>query len=95
MVEAVRFTSDRLGNTPAVARKSYVHPAILEAYLEGSIAGALLEAAEEQVEPPSAPDPREEAEVVALLRKRLRADARKATERSRRAKNRAADANAG
>jgi DNA topoisomerase I len=95
VVEAVRFTSDRLGNTPAVARKSYVHPAILEAYLEGSIAGALLEAAEEQVEPPSAPDPREEAEVVALLRKRLRADARKATGRSRRAKKRAADANAG
>ncbi|MEO8437068.1 MAG: DNA topoisomerase IB [Chloroflexota bacterium] len=76
VVEAVRFTSDRLGNTPAVARRSYVHPAILEAYLEGSIGGALLEAAEEQTEPPSTPDPREEAEVVALLRKRVKAAAR-------------------
>ena len=73
VVEAVRLTSDRLGNTPAVARRSYVHPAILEAYLDGSIGGALLEAAEEQAEPPSAPDPAEEAQVVALLRKRLRA----------------------
>lgn len=82
VVEAVRFTSDRLGNTPAVARKSYVHPAILEAYLEGSIGGALLEAAEEQVEPPSAPNPREEAEVVALLRKRLRTDSRTASRRT-------------
>ena len=72
VVEAVRLTSDRLGNTPAVARKSYVHPAILEAYLDGSIGGALLEAAEEQSEPPSSPDPAEEAQVVALLRKRLR-----------------------
>ncbi len=71
VVEAVRFTSDRLGNTPAVARKSYVHPAILEAYMDGSIGGALLEAAEDQVDPPSAPDPREERQVVALLRKRL------------------------
>ncbi|MEP6638346.1 MAG: DNA topoisomerase IB [Chloroflexota bacterium] len=73
VVEAVRFTSDRLGNTPAVARRSYVHPAILEAYLDGSIGSALLEAAEEQTAPPSAPDPHEEAEVVALLRKRVRA----------------------
>jgi len=76
VVEAVRFTSDRLGNTPAVARRSYVHPAILEAYMEGSIGGALLEAAEEQTDPPSAPDPREERKVVALLRKRV-ADGRK------------------
>jgi DNA topoisomerase-1 len=72
VVEAVRLTSDRLGNTPAVARRSYVHPAILEAYLDGSIGGALLEAAEEQSKPPSSPDPAEEAQVVALLRKRLR-----------------------
>jgi DNA topoisomerase-1 len=71
VVEAVRFTSDRLGNTPAVARRSYVHPAILEAYMDGSIGGALLEAAEDQTVPPSAPDPREERQVVALLRKRI------------------------
>jgi DNA topoisomerase I len=76
VVEAVRFTSDRLGNTPAVARRSYVHPAILESYMEGSIGGALLEAAEDQTDPPSVPDPREEREVVALLRKRV-ADERK------------------
>jgi DNA topoisomerase I len=71
VVEAVRFTSDHLGNTPAVARRSYVHPAILEAYMDGSIGGALLEAAEDQVAPPSVPDPREERQVVALLKKRL------------------------
>ena len=37
--------------------RSYVHPAILEAYLDGTIGGALLEAAEEQRDPPSAADP--------------------------------------
>ena len=72
VVEAVRLTADRLGNTPAVARRSYVHPAILEAYLDGAIAGALLEAAEEQVDPPTAPDRAEEAAVVALLKQRMR-----------------------
>ncbi|HEV7603403.1 MAG TPA: hypothetical protein VGO15_00425, partial [Candidatus Limnocylindrales bacterium] len=69
VVEAVRFTSDRLGNTPAVARRSYVHPAVLEAYLEGTLGSALLEAAEEQMDPPAIADPAEEAEVVALLRR--------------------------
>jgi DNA topoisomerase-1 len=83
VVEAVRFTSDRLGNTPAVARRSYVHPAILEAYMDGSIGGALLEAAEDQTVPPSAPDPREERQVVALLRKRIAAE-----EKGRRARKR-------
>ncbi len=74
VVEAVRLTSDRLGNTPAVARRSYVHPAILEAYMDGSIGGALLEAAEEQADPPPKPDLREERQVVALLRKRIAND---------------------
>ena len=59
-----------------MARRSYVHPAILEAYMDGSIGGALLEAAEDQADPPSVPDEGEERQVVALLRKRV-ADDRK------------------
>jgi DNA topoisomerase-1 len=74
VVEAVRLTSDRLGNTPAVARRSYVHPAILEAYMDGSIGGALLEAAEDQTAPPPTPDLGEERQVVALLRARITND---------------------
>jgi len=84
VIEAVRSTSDRLGNTPAVARRSYVHPAVLEAYLEGSLGSALLEAAEEQSDPPTTADPREEAAVVALLRKRLANDRRAAVSKARR-----------
>lgn len=75
VVEAIRQTADRLGNSPAVARGSYVHPAVLEAYLEGSIRGALVEAAEEQSTPPTSATPAEEAAVRALLRQRLEDDA--------------------
>ncbi len=75
VVEAIRQTADRLGNTPAVARGSYVHPAVLEAYLAGSIRGALVEAAEEQETPPTSATPSEEAAVRALLRQRLEDDA--------------------
>jgi DNA topoisomerase I len=40
VASAIQATAERLGNTPTVARESYVHPAILESYLEeGEAAG--------------------------------------------------------
>jgi len=80
VVEAIRQTSERLGNTPPVARKSYVHPAVLQAYLDGGIAEALVEAAEEQAAPPAEPSADEEAGVVDLLRQRLDMDAERTAE---------------
>ena len=35
VVQAVRFVAERLGNTVAVCRKCYIHPAILETHLRG------------------------------------------------------------
>jgi DNA topoisomerase-1 len=84
VVAAIRVTAGRLGNTPAVARKSYVHPAVLEAYMDGRVGGALVEAAEEQSEPPHEATPEEEDAVVDLLHQRLDADAKRATDRRRR-----------
>jgi DNA topoisomerase-1 len=75
VVEAVRQTADRLGNTPAVARGSYVHPAVLEAYMDGTLGSALVEVAEEQVEPPQEADEAEERAVADLLRQRGAASA--------------------
>jgi DNA topoisomerase I len=34
---AVEAVSGLLGNTPAICRKSYIHPAIVEAYVDGSL----------------------------------------------------------
>ncbi|MBC7927480.1 MAG: DNA topoisomerase IB [Bryobacteraceae bacterium] len=36
-VEAIKAVSQKLGNRPATCRKYYVHPAILEAYSDGSL----------------------------------------------------------
>lgn len=41
VVAAVKATAQSLGNTPAVCRKSYIHPAIIEAYLDGSLISKL------------------------------------------------------
>jgi DNA topoisomerase-1 len=83
LAEAIRVTADNLGNTAAVARKAYVHPAVVDAYLDGRIRSALVEAAEESEQPPGATDPDEERAVVALLRARLREDADRGKTRSR------------
>lgn len=88
VVEAVRITAGRLGNTPAVARQSYVHPAVLEAYLDGSIPNALLEAAGDAAELPAIADPTEEAAVIELLRQRLDLDARRSKSRGARTRRR-------
>lgn len=35
--EAIKATSQELGNTPAVCRRSYVHPAVINGYLAGQL----------------------------------------------------------
>lgn len=37
LVAAIKATAQSLGNTPAVCRKSYIHPAVIEACLDGSL----------------------------------------------------------
>ena len=37
VVQAVKSVADRLGNTPAVCRKCYVHPAVIDSYMGGEI----------------------------------------------------------
>ena len=41
IVEAVRLTAKRLGNRPAACRKYYIHPAILESYVEQTMFEAM------------------------------------------------------
>jgi DNA topoisomerase-1 len=41
VARAMAAVAERLGNTPAICRQSYVHPAVIGAYLEGTLAGRL------------------------------------------------------
>ncbi len=43
-IEAIRQVAGKLGNRPATCRKYYVHPAILEAYADGTLFDALTAA---------------------------------------------------
>ncbi|RYX83774.1 DNA topoisomerase IB [bacterium] len=71
IVEAVKAVATRLGNTPAVCRKSYIHPAIFEAYLDGSMLDSLKQSVEQQLEGNLKDLKPEEAAVLGLLRGRL------------------------
>jgi len=83
VVAAIRRTAEDLGNTPAVARSAYVHPAVVNAYLDGELRSALVEAAEEGEVAPGQTSPDEERAVVSLLRARLREDAERSRSRRR------------
>jgi DNA topoisomerase I len=41
VVVAIDAVAGRLGHTRAICRRSYVHPAVIETYLDGSLASAL------------------------------------------------------
>jgi DNA topoisomerase-1 len=71
-VAAVEAVAERLGNTAAIARKSYVHPAVVEAYLDGTLAAGM--GAPEGSDPHFRRLRREERAVVAFLRAQLVAE---------------------
>jgi DNA topoisomerase-1 len=43
VAEAVEEVAEQLGNTPAVCRKCYIHPAVVEMFLDGTIVKAFKE----------------------------------------------------
>jgi DNA topoisomerase I len=75
VVRAVEEVAEWLGNTPAVSRRSYVHPAVIDAYLDGDVVRAARESADTKLRDLESLEP-EEAAVLALLRQRLREEER-------------------
>lgn len=71
LVRAVEQVAERLGNTPPVCKKCYIHPVILEAFLDGTLGPALGKTAA-RVRPRSDRLHPEEAAVIALLQQRLK-----------------------
>jgi DNA topoisomerase I len=67
--EAIALAAERLGNTPAICRKCYVHPAILDAYVAGHVVPRVAGAAARSGTRLSA----DERAVLAFLRQQLSA----------------------
>jgi DNA topoisomerase-1 len=76
VVRAVERVAEWLGNTPAVSRRSYIHPAVIDAYLEGDVVRAARQTADRKLRDDLEQMTSQEATVLALLRQRLRDDER-------------------
>ena len=76
IVEAIESVAAQLGNTPAVCRACYVHPEVLEAYLDGTMVEALSEQARGVGRGAHALRP-EEAAVLGMLQARLAREQRR------------------
>lgn len=68
---AIEKVSARLGNTPTICRKCYVHPDVLNAYMDGNLLRELKSKAESELRGSMETLKPEEAAVLALLRGRL------------------------
>ena len=75
VVSAVETVAKRLGNTKAVCRKCYIHPAILESYMDGSMVKILVDRARRESRKASDLS-QAEAAVLGFLQRRLARDTR-------------------
>jgi DNA topoisomerase I len=72
---AIEKVSARLGNTPTICRKCYVHPEVLNSYMDGNLVLELKSKAESELRSGLDSLKPEEAAVLALLRGRLAKEA--------------------
>jgi DNA topoisomerase-1 len=69
--DAIAAVSKILGNTPAICRKCYVHPVVLETYLDGNMIEGLKQKTEEVLSENLEDLRAEEAAVMSFLQARL------------------------
>lgn len=69
--QAIERVAARLGNTPTICRKCYVHPDIIDSYLDGNLAAQIKAEVEAHLRDDMSGLEPEEAAVLAMLRGRL------------------------
>ncbi|HKH46569.1 MAG TPA: DNA topoisomerase IB [Thermoanaerobaculia bacterium] len=72
VVQAVKDVAANLGNRPAICRKYYIHPLLIETFVQGELVDALAEVVEESQDDGASNGLRKlEAQVLGLLRARV------------------------
>jgi DNA topoisomerase-1 len=75
VMRAIELVAKRLGNTKTVCRKCYIHPAVIDAYLAGSLVQTLRQRAERELTQSLHELKPEEAAVLAFLQQWLKHEA--------------------
>lgn len=76
VVRAIESVAKRLGNTKAVCRKCYVHPHVLNSYMEGTLIQTLRKQVNRELSQSLRGLPAEEAAVLTLLQQQLKSEKR-------------------
>ncbi|MDB5650026.1 MAG: topoisomerase [Hyphomicrobiales bacterium] len=80
---AIERVAARLGNTPTICRKCYVHPEVVQSYLDGQVLSEVKDEIDAELREDLAYLEPEEAALLVLLRKRLGSELEKAGSRAR------------
>jgi DNA topoisomerase-1 len=72
ITDAIERVAERLGNTQAICRKCYVHPAVIEAYMDRSLVKTVKRQTEKELRGALYRLSSEEAAVLALLQQRMK-----------------------
>src|SRR5437588_2266618 len=78
---AIERVSSRLGNTPTICRKCYVHPEVFNSYLDGNLIADIKQEVEQELKADMTDLRPEEAALLALLHKRLGREMKKVEEK--------------
>ncbi len=78
VVAAIDAVAERLGNTRAIARSSYVSPRVIDHYMEGSVISYYSERIEEIIAAEQGDLTEDEKALLELLQKKLRRELEKA-----------------
>ena len=76
VVAAIEAVAAKLGNTPAVCKKCYIHPHVIDSYLDGTLIETLKQRTENALTKTLRGLPAQEAAVLGLLQQRLTLEAR-------------------
>jgi DNA topoisomerase I len=74
IVSAIETVAQKLGNTRAVCRKCYVHPAVVNSYLDGTLLNTLRQRVKKEMADSLGNLAPEEAAVMAILQQQLKAE---------------------
>jgi DNA topoisomerase-1 len=77
VVKAIETVAKKLGNTRAVCRKCYIHPAVIDAYLQQSVIDTLGERVNDATAESLTRLRPEEAAVMAILEQQLKVESKK------------------
>jgi DNA topoisomerase-1 len=71
VVQAIKQVAARLGNTPSICRKCYVHPTVLDSYMSGAMMEGVKRRVEEGDDDSAEALRREEVDLLKMLQKKV------------------------